>query len=339
MDGIVPLYYNMRKAAPVHLDNESIYNGLNAAFVGGNIGIYSNNISKIWNNDVFVSGSDEEKRQAIDIIKLLCMENNFVIDYAKTLYKPERPQELKESITSHTKELLPHFFEYAKDKKENQVLDANRTFVNKLENMIPNPRINTRKLGLEKIDYVLMMSNPDIECRVEFTDRGKLIKEKTDPLIVKYCELNSAHHFALEGMLRVDKTFSADSIRKSQYMQSLKCKRASDEIKYELSQFGYSDEEVTDILVKFLYGLKKSKHKVALWMCYGDYILSNLEKLFKPQTKAIQCVDCGKWFNVGIFDSATERCPECYKEYRKKYYREKKREQRLKNKMSTDPLN
>ena len=80
MDGIVPLYYNMKKAEPVQLNNASIYNGLNAAFTGGNIGIYSNNISKIWNSDVFVSGSEDEKQEAIDIVKLLCMENNFVID-------------------------------------------------------------------------------------------------------------------------------------------------------------------------------------------------------------------------------------------------------------------
>ena len=77
---IVPLYYDMKKAKPVHLDNESIYDGLNAAFVGGNIGIYSNNISKIWNSDTFVNGSEEDKRRAIELIKILCMENNFIID-------------------------------------------------------------------------------------------------------------------------------------------------------------------------------------------------------------------------------------------------------------------
>lgn len=77
---IVPLYYDMKKAHAVELDSESIYNGLNAAFVGGNIGIYSNNISKIWNSDVFVSGSIDEQKSAVDLIKLLCMENNFVID-------------------------------------------------------------------------------------------------------------------------------------------------------------------------------------------------------------------------------------------------------------------
>lgn len=77
---IVPLYYDMKKAHAVHLDSESIYNGLNAAFVGSNIGIYSNNISKIWNSDTFVNGSFDEQKEAVDLIKILCMENNYVID-------------------------------------------------------------------------------------------------------------------------------------------------------------------------------------------------------------------------------------------------------------------
>ena len=46
MEGIVPLYYNMRKSEPKELNSKNIYDGLNAAFTGGNIGIYSNNISK-----------------------------------------------------------------------------------------------------------------------------------------------------------------------------------------------------------------------------------------------------------------------------------------------------
>jgi len=54
MNGVVPLYYNMRKAEPKLLNNKSIYEGLNAAFVGGNIGIYSNNISKIFSCPLFL---------------------------------------------------------------------------------------------------------------------------------------------------------------------------------------------------------------------------------------------------------------------------------------------
>ncbi len=77
---IVPLYYNMRKALPVELNNENIYAGLVAAFTGGNIGIISNEISKIWNSDVFISGSAEEKADAVECIKMLCCLNNFTID-------------------------------------------------------------------------------------------------------------------------------------------------------------------------------------------------------------------------------------------------------------------
>jgi hypothetical protein len=80
MNGVVPLYYNMGKAKPTELNSKTIYEGLNKAFTGGNIGLYSNDISKIWNHNVFVNGSDEEKQEATNVIKLLCMENNFVID-------------------------------------------------------------------------------------------------------------------------------------------------------------------------------------------------------------------------------------------------------------------
>jgi len=106
----VPLYYEMKKAKPVLLSNNTIYDGLNAAYTGGNIGVYSNDISKIWNSGVFIDGTVEEKEEAFKVIKLLCMENNFVIDYAKTLYKPIRPDVIDTIIKKYTKSKVPHFF-------------------------------------------------------------------------------------------------------------------------------------------------------------------------------------------------------------------------------------
>lgn len=336
MEGIVPLYYNMKKAEPVQLNSETIYNGLNAAFTGGNIGIYSNNISKIWNSDVFIYGDDEEKKQAIDMVKLLCMENNFVIDYAKTLYKPQRPSEIKELITNYTNENVPHFFKYAKDKDDDRVAKQNDSFVNKLDSKIINPRINCRKLGIGRIDYKFLMNDPDIECRVSFTDKGKLVKEETDPLIVKYCELNKLHHFAIDSTLKFDNSFSAEVLSKSKLRHDMKYRKVYDEIKKELSCFGYTDYEVADILVKFLYGIKQSKHKSALWLCYGDIIVENLERYFKPQTKAVKCVDCGEWFEVGIFDSATCRCNDCSIEHKRELKRLKMQRYRDRKKI-VDP--
>lgn len=68
-EGIVPLYYNMAKAGSSIITNEVLYNGMIAAYTGGKIGTVSNNITKIWNSD----------EVDLDIIRILCMENNFVI--------------------------------------------------------------------------------------------------------------------------------------------------------------------------------------------------------------------------------------------------------------------
>ena len=322
MNNIVPLYYNMKKASPIQLNNQNIYEGLNAAFVGGNIGIYSNNISKIWNSDVFINGSEKEKQDAINLVKILCMENNFVIDFAKTLYKPERPQTIHEEITAFTKGNVPHFFVYAKDKESTQVEETNESFVNKLDRKIINPRINCRNLKdsngkkIGTIDYTKLVNNPHIECKVAFHKNGTIDESKTDPMIVRYCELNKEYHFKI-NMECAD--VPRDSMTNTQMKHDLFFKRVANEIRTELSQFGYTDSEITDILVKFLYHIKPSKHKSVLWFCYGKYIVENLKRNnCKSNTKIIQCVDCGEWFEV-VNDKKhlkTCRCESCDTEYK-----------------------
>lgn len=73
MRGIVPLYYEMKKAKGGELSAETIYQGMAKAFTSGNIGPISNNITKIWNCGEVI---EEEQLTAV---KWLCMENNFVI--------------------------------------------------------------------------------------------------------------------------------------------------------------------------------------------------------------------------------------------------------------------
>ena len=290
MNGIVPLYYNMRKAEPTELNNKNIYAGLNAAFTGGNIGIYSNNISKIWNDDVFISGTEEEKQEAIDCVKRLCCQNNFVIDFAKTLYKPEFPHEINEQISKYTNSKLPAFFEYAKDKDKSQVKKRNKSFVNKIYDRIPNKPINTRGMNLGKIDYKVMMENSSIICSKEISDL--------------YDELNKQYRYMIN--------------MKDEYIDNLRyiaCK-----IRNEFSKFGYSDETITDMLVEYLYGRDK-RYKQLLWFCYGQYVVNNLEKnVSVKKTKVIQCIDCGEWFEVDV-NSKRIRCDECFKLERKEHNR------------------
>ena len=209
----------------------------------------------------------------------------------------------------------------------------NLSFVNKLETMIPNPRINLRKLDIGDIDYRLMMNNPDIEFDVSFTSNGRIVQEETEPIIVKYCEFDKMYYLALDSAL-----CSKGNDRSEAYMRmQTKLSRIVNEIRFALSEYGKTEDEIVDILVKYLYGIKKSANKTALWLCYGDVIYRNLSSKVKKGTKEVQCVDCGEWFEVSIFDSATCRCDRCVEEHKRELARIRKQKQR-KNEMSRDPL-
>lgn len=291
MNGIVPLYYNMRKAEPTELNNKTIYAGLNQAFTGGNIGIYSNNISKIWNHEVFIDGTEEEKKEAIDIVKLLCMENNFSIDQAKTLYMPARAEWFQPVVSKYTNLKLPAFFKYAKDKDNGQLQPRNESFVNKLYDKIPNKPINTRGMNLGKLEYTKLMQNPNIVCSKEVSDL--------------YDILNKQYRYMIN--------------MKDEYIDNMRyvaCK-----IRDEFSRIGYSEETIADMLVEYLYG-KGKRYKQLFWFCYGQYIVNNLENnIGVRKTKFIQCVDCGEWVEVDKLNTKTTRCKDCQHEEDKRIKR------------------
>lgn len=232
------------------------------------------------------------------------------------MYKPEFPKHINEEIKFFTNKELPHFFIYAKDKKEEQVEPVNNSFVNQLHFKIKNPRINCRSIGLDKIDYKILVNNPDIQCNVVFEKNGKINEKLTDPMIVKYCELNQKYHFKIN--MECADNVSNETLSKSAIRQELYYQKIATEIRTELSQFGYKESEIADILVKFLYYIKPSKHKSVLWFCYGKYIFENIKNHLRAKTKIIQCVDCGEWFEIGIKDSRTCRCESCHYEYRRK---------------------
>ena len=73
MKGIVPLYYKMGKAEPSELNSDAMFEGLRNAYIGGNIGVISNDISKIRN-------SGDISEDALNSIKILTAQNNFIID-------------------------------------------------------------------------------------------------------------------------------------------------------------------------------------------------------------------------------------------------------------------
>lgn len=292
MKGVVPLYYNMQKARPTKLCRKAVYDGLSAAFTGANIGVYSNHISKIWNDDVFQTGSKEERQEAIDCVKRLCCQNNFVIDYAKTLYKPEFPNEVKARIKAYTNAPLPAFFAYAKEKEAAQVKQPNGSLVNQIYSRIPNPPIRMKSLSLGGIRHQDLMANQNIVCSREVMEL--------------YQQLNRKYRY----MIHMKESFTGN-------VRYVSCK-----IREKFHQTGYTDETVADMLVQYLYGGGK-RHKQLLWLCYGWLIVKNLEKNIDAQkTRAVQCEDCMEWFEVNVKNTKARRCPVCQKARRNAGQRE-----------------
>lgn len=297
MQDIVPLYYNMRKAEPLELNSHSIYDGLHAAFTGGNIGVYSNDISKIWNSDVFQSGTPQNRRHALDCIKRLCCQNNFVIDYAKTLYKPQFPEHINKEIKTFTRQKLPAFFAYAKDKEHSQIEARNSSLVNRLFDRIPDRPLNTRRLKLDMPDYRKLMGNRNLICPKEVSSL--------------YNRLNREYRYMVH--MRDEHTDN---------LHYIACR-----IRDEFSQTGYSDDTIADMLVQYLYGTEK-RGKQLFWFCYGQYAVNHLENSLEvPRTKFISCSECGEWIEVPLRSRAC-RCSTCQHEYRKRSDRERKRRSR-----------
>lgn len=293
MKDIVPLFYNMAKAKEEPINSKSIYNGLTLAYSGGNIGQISNEITKIWNSD----------NVDLEVIKILCMESNFVIDYAKTLYKPKRPKEKDELIRQYTKSKTPRFFIYAKDKKKDAVEAVNDSSVNRLEKIVPNPRINFRKAKVGEFNSRMLMKNTETVI--------------DDEIVSKYTELDLNKRFMSNDDL--------DSINSGDELYVYK------EIRNQILQINDDIKYVVDVLVKYLYEEKNSSYKTTLWSSFGDVILENLSENVKREFgELIPCEECG--VRIESSNNKKKYCNPCAKEINRKKTRERMTAKRNKEK-------
>ena len=324
MTGVNPLYYEMKKANAEEINYQNIYNGLQLAFTGGKIGGISNDITKIWN-----SGQIDDK--ALNAVRWLCMETNFTIDYAKTLFKPTRPEEVDKILKEYGRDKVPHFFYYAKDKKMHQVEDINNSTINKIVKEIKDPKTMFRPLkGLDKIDYLMLLKD---RCD-NYTNEE--INSMFDRWNKKYGN-------------NVNLNEDDDTNKNNLYI-------VAQEVKRDLNDIEPDDDKVINSLVVFLYKNQSTRKKKLLWYIYGEQLYNNIVnnvtdldqnichqcgkrvneelirgKCFKCRQeeikqlggkKLIKCVDCGKEFIVDRKASRRDRCDDCYEKHR----REKKRE-------------
>lgn len=281
-EGIVPLYYNMRKAAKEPITEDSRYRGLSTAFTGGNIGVVSNNISKIKNSEEI--RNPQKKQEAIDCLKWLCMVNNETIDYAKTLYKSTPPKLVKKIISKYVNKKLPAFFVYAKDKAPESVAKMNDCIVNRIKTLYPYENYKLVFEDKKRFDYKMLMSNPEIEVDLD--------------VLTAYSEAVSTIK------LKVGKEEENNNIAVAEVIQ-------------KMQQLDYAQFEICDMLIKDMFKehtvFKDPRCKNIFFSIYGDIVYDNIVAN-KSKYENI-CIDCGADINRV---NGKCRCAECQAKYRKK---------------------
>lgn len=262
MQGIVPLYYDLRKAKKTELSKNSIYDGLSLAYTSANIGIISNNISKVWN-------TGDIQQEQIDVVKLLCMQNNEVIDYAKTLWKSTPPTDKEKLLKKYTSMKLPRFFKYAKNKNDAQIQDNLNGVINMLEEIIPTNKIkfDTR---IKKPDYRILMSDKDFVFNSDSTTVVDAYDYWNRRLSLSgYWKKIDSDKYTIESDLFVHKY-----------------------IRERMLELPFEKDFIVNSLVKFMYEMRKTSFKKLMWSIFGEEIYENIKN--NTQNFENICPICGR---------------------------------------------
>lgn len=301
---VVSLYYYAKKAQPKEINPDNIYEALQASFTYSNsIGVYSNNISKIWNHTDWKNISREEAEEKLSLIRLLCMENNAYIDAAKCLYVPTRPDEIKDRIKQEIQCKLPRYFIYAKDKAISQVSPTTNSFVNSLEREITEPRLNFKAANLGKLNYHYLMNNEDVVVDPE--------------IISKYEEIGKRFKYRLNITDKNEEPCNLSAVVENIIKEFLSV------------NIEYSFSDITDMMVKHLFHDKQNvTRKEMFWQVFGWEVVKNLMNKVPRQSK--QCEKCGNRFVPN--NNRQKYCPKCtaqaYAEKRAEWAKERRETQK-----------
>lgn len=247
MEGICTLSYDLKKAKVGTISPDNIYHSMTKAYTGGNIGVISNQITKVWNSSNLTKDYDN----ALKTVKLFTYINNQVIDFAKTLWKVDPPLEVEEMMKRYTKAKPPYFFIYAKDKTKSQVEPPNNSTMNRICQSIPNTRVKFAKM-CDNFDYRMLMN----------LDYGFSISE--DNQIVERYNYWNRHQYLFN-------TEAEDAKQEDMYMfQQIR--------KHILEETNEDINVVVNTLVMYLYTIKTNNMKKTLWASFGDVLVENLKK-------------------------------------------------------------
>ena len=292
---VVPLEYEMGVSAPKEINSNTIFESLQIAFKA-NIGIISNTISKIFNKDDFDPVEDYA------LIKKMCSYNNHIIDMAKTLDEVKLPDDVKAEWNHYDKQKLPYLFKYAKNKES--YLEKNNSTVNRLEDIIINKNIHFKSV-IGKFDYKKLMWKQNVK------DDNYIVNEGIDKKIINtytQWDRNKKEYLPAEDEVN-------ENDNKKQYIYI--------KIREELLKVHPDAQQISDILVRYLFKVKNSKFKTTLFESFGNEIIKNLRKNLLHE---IDCMVCGDLITKP--KQRQIRCDKCQSDYRKQQDKLRKSKER-----------
>lgn len=304
MMGVNPLYYEMQTAEPKLLDNDSIWDSIKSAWKYGNIGIFSNKLTKLWNNP----------KPDLDIAKIICFLNNSSIDAAKTNHMPKvKDKDIRTKINNIEELQLPYFFQYCKDYNGFQVAPRGNSTMDRI--CAEFEAIDIKQEGEDKgkeikhkydygkdigrFSYKTLLKNKDIK-------KSDVYKKYNEAVIEKYDFLNEKKNYYFKKMIKTEKHETEKDVSSSYVIY----KYCFDEL-VKVSE-SISMNDLCDILISHVFTKGKARKKTLLFSLFGDMILANLENnIAKPldEGKYIQCYDCGT--RVLKKSNRQVRCPSC----------------------------
>lgn len=261
-----PLFYDMTKAEPAQITNDAIMLCLTSSFNNENIGYVSNAITKIFNS---------EKEPDVKLVRILCAYNNFVIDFFKT----QKAMDLKKYASEYNsykdskKYKCPHFFMYAKGKKQTQCENVNElSNIDRISQYISDKTSG----GITKIKYPDKgVFNPQMLSNIEKGTNEKDKKYKVDRTSEEYKKME-----LLLAELKREKMHLYKKVQEDLG------KKESDTVLFRIyciSKFKEIMEDrkkIANYLVDIEYYNEENKQdrKDILWNCFGDILYNNLCK-------------------------------------------------------------
>lgn len=302
---IIPLFYEMGKADAEDINEKNIISSLKSAFKYGNIGIYSNKITNLWNTDNFDDDS-------MNLVKLMTAMSNYSIDSAKTLEMVDLDDEEQEKYKDLLKEAngqMPYFFQFAKDKDSNLLKDKNESTVNRIcdsieKNVIDNYKYDFSKLGKLNARYLINGKWNNIDTKSELAKQ----------IIEKYKEIDKNKNYIFKKAK--DNKQELDRVAPTIYSS---CRQ---ELLEFIKDLDITYNEVSNLLIKYCFTDDKNNKKSLLINLFGQDILNNLEINLKDKEFGF-CEVCGERFDKKTNNQ--KYCDVCAKEKIKERDRIRKR--------------